>query len=423
MKDFERFDMRKPPRKCNFFLKLIVWAACKAGTLSHRTKISKTGLEGLEPPYVLLGNHNAFFDMKVSAMATFPHFPNYIVAIDGFIGREWLLRAIGCICKRKFTTDRMLVKHLQTVIDMKGIVGLYPEARYSLCGTTAVLPDSLGKLCKRFGVPVVTLICHGHHINHPFWNTRKERGVKPTEAEMKILFTPEDLKELSPGEINRKIVEAFQYDDFRWQLENKIKVDDEERAVGLEKVLYQCPACGSEYRMESSGTQLVCRACKKRWEMTEYGQLAALEGETEFGHIPDWYEWERANVRKEVEEGRYSSGELKVSVESLPNAKKFIKLGTGTMVHDMNGFRVKVTDADGDEHEMVKEVASMYSCHIEYVYLFKHGDCVDLNTLSDTWYVYPEGEDFAVTKMALATEELYFADLKAKGREIKPGLA
>ena len=157
--------------------------------------------------------------------------------------------------------------------------------------------------------------------------------------------------------------------------------------------------------------------------MTEYGQLRALEGETEFEHIPDWYEWERSNVRKEVEEGRYSSGELKVSVESLPNAKKFIKLGTGTMVHDMNGFRVKVTDEDGDEHEMVKEVASMYSCHIEYVYLFKHGDCVDLNTLNDTWYVYPEGEDFAVTKMALATEELYFADLKAKGREIKPGLA
>jgi hypothetical protein len=84
---------------------------------------------------------------------------------------------------------------------------------------------------------------------------------------------------------------------------------------------------------------------------------------------------------------------------------------------------VKVTDSDGDVHEMVKEVASMYSCHIEYVYLFKHGDCVDLNTLQDTWYVYPDGEDFSVTKMALATEELYFDMLRKKGREIKPGLA
>jgi hypothetical protein len=56
---------------------------------------------------------------------------------------------------------------------------------------------------------------------------------------------------------------------------------------------------------------------------------------------------------------------------------------------------------------MVKDVPSLYSCHIEYNYLGKHGDCVDLNTLTDTFYVYPKDCDFSVTKMALATEELY----------------
>ncbi len=425
MKDesFERFDMKKPPRKCDPILKGVIFAGCKAGTLSHKAKITKTGMEGIKPPYILLGNHNAFYDMKVSAMATFPYFANYIVAIDGFIGREWLLRAIGCICKRKFTTDLGLVKHLKRVVAMKGIIGLYPEARYSLCGTTAVLPDSIGKLCKNLKVPVVMLLCHGHHINHPFWNTRRERKVKPTEAEMYLLFSPEDLEKLTADEINARIVEAFQYDDFRWQLENKIKVDDPERAVGLEKVLYQCPSCKTEFQMESSGTVLSCRACKKKWEMTEYGQLKAFEGETEFSHIPDWYEWERENVIKEVAAGTYSSGELPVTVESLPNAKKFIPIGKGTMVHDMNGFRVSVTDEDGDVHEMVKEVPSMYSCHIEYEYLFKHGDCVDLNTLQDTWYVYPEGVPFSVTKMALATEELFFEHMKKIGKKRKPGLA
>ena len=240
---------------------------------------------------------------------------------------------------------------------------------------------------------------------------------------MYLLFSPEDLEKLTADEINARIVEAFQYDDFRWQLENEIKVDDPERAVGLEKVLYQCPSCKTEFQMESSGAVLSCRACKKKWEMTEYGQLKALEGETEFSHIPDWYEWERENVIKEVAAGTYSSGELPVTVESLPNAKKFIPIGKGTMVHDMNGFRVKVTDEDGDVHEMVKEVPSMYSCHIEYEYLFKHGDCVDLNTLQDTWYVYPEGVPFSVTKMALATEELFFEHMKKIGKKRKPGLA
>ena len=174
--------------------------------------------------------------------------------------------------------------------------------------------------------------------------------------------------------------------------------------------------------MNSKGTKLFCESCGKSWTMSELGELSADEGETEFSHIPDWYEWERANVKKEVEEGTYSSGVLPVTVDTLPNAKKFIRLGEGTMVHDISGFTVRGTDADGDPFEMIKSVPSLYSCHIEYEYLGKYGDCVDLNTLEDTWYIYPHGSDFSVTKMALATEELYFAHRRAIGRPCRPGL-
>ena len=108
-----------------------------------------------------------------------------------------------------------------------------------------------------------------------------------------------------------------------------------------------------------------------------------------------------------VGSGTYDSGELPVTVRSLPNAKGFIMLGEGTMRHSMDGFTVHGTDGDGDAFEMIKPVPSLYSCHIEYEYLGKFGDCVDLNTLEDTWYIYPHDCSFAVTKMALATEELY----------------
>ncbi len=157
--------------------------------------------------------------------------------------------------------------------------------------------------------------------------------------------------------------------------------------------------------------------------MTPLGELCADEGETEFSHIPDWYEWQRANVRREIEAGTYSSGPLPVRVDTLPNAKKFIRLGYGTMVHDMTGFHVSGIDVDGDDLEMEKSVPSLYSCHIEYNYLGKHGDCVDLNTLEDTWYIYLYDCEFSVTKMALATEELYFAHRRKSGKPCKPGLA
>lgn len=418
----KRFDMSLPPRKIKWYLKPIKTLLCRPAIWKYRPRITyANGVENLKAPFLLLCNHNAFLDFKIASTLLGKNDANYVVAIDGFIGREGLLRNVGCICKRKFTNDVNLVRQLKRVIDMGNVAVIYPEARYSLCGTTAVLPQSLGKLAKLLKVPLVTLICHGHHVNSPFWDTSRERGVAYTEATYKQLFTAEELANASVDDINRAIVAEFAYDDFRWQKERDIRIAYAKRADGLHRVLYQCPHCKKEYTITSSGTRLTCGACGKSWEMDEYGSLHATEGETEFSHIPDWYEWQRANVRAEVESGTYSSGELAVTVDSLPNAKRFIPIGRGTLIHDMNGFRVRVTDKDGCTREMVRDVPSMYSCHIEYRYLFKHGDCIDLNTLEDTWYIYPEGT-FSVTKMALATEELYRHHLQANGKKTVEGM-
>ena len=419
--EFKRFDMNRPPVRTRWYLRPLTFILSYPDVRKHRAVIRKHGTEDLKPPYILLCNHNAFLDFKVATMCTWPHRANYVVAIDGFIGREKLLRDVGCICKRKFTDDLTLILHLKKVLENGDIAVIYPEARYSLCGTTAVLPASLGKMAKLFKVPVAALICHGHHINSPFWNL-KDRGVRPTEADFSLLFTPEDLKRLSQDEINEKIVEAFQYNEYAWQKEKGIRIRYPKRAEGLHKVLYQCPACLREFRMNSKGDKLFCEACGTEWTYSELGELRSESGKG-FSHIPDWYEWERENVRQEVEAGSYSSGELEVHVDTLPNAKRFIRLGNGTLVHDMNGFRVSGTDTDGDPFLMEKSVPSLYSCHIEYEYLGKYGDCIDLNTLEDTWYIYPHGRDFAITKMALATEELYFHHQRQKGRTVKAGLA
>ena len=421
-KPLVRFDMAKDPIRTRWFLKPITALLSYPAVLSHKNIVHRHGTEGLKPPYLLLCNHNAFMDFKVATKVIYPDRANYVVAIDGFIGREWLLRNVGCICKRKFTNDATLVRQLRKVLDHGDIAVVYPEARYSLCGTTAVLPESLGKLCKMMGVPVATLICHGHHVNSPFWNLH-DRGIKPTEADFTLLFTAEELAAASVDEVNERLVQAFQYDDFAWQKARGILTKYKRRAEGLHKVLYQCPACGTEYEMSSEGTQLRCRHCGKTWTMSPLGELKADDGRTEFSHIPDWYEWERANVRREVAEGRYSTVPLHVHVDTLPNAKAFIRLGQGTLVHDMDGFHVHGTDVDGDPFEMELKVPSLYSCHIEYEYLGKYGDCVDLNTLKDTWYIYPEDEKFSVTKMALATEELFYAWRRGIGRPCKPGLA
>lgn len=398
-----RFDMSKKVERTAWYLRPLIWLLTLPAVLLQHTRIERVNTEGIKPPYLLLCNHNAFYDFSVATVATFPHRANYVVAIDGYIGREGLMRKVGCICKRKFTSDLVLVRQLKRVIDNGDIACVYPEARYSLCGTNAILPESLGKLCKLLNVPVVTLITRGHHVNSPYWNLKK-RGNR-TEAKCALTLSVDELKTLSTEEINARINEAFVYDDFKWQKASGVRVKMKNRAEGLHKVLYRCPNCETEYRMESRGDELFCLRCGKRWKMSEFGELRATEGKTEFSHIPDWYEWERARVASEIEAGTYRF-ESAVHVDSLPNAKGYVHLGAGTLTHDRAGFTLSGV-YQGEPYSHHWDAAALYSCHIEYDYLGKFGDCVDLNTLSDTLYIYPEGKDFSVTKLALATEELY----------------
>lgn len=398
---YPHFDMTKKIQRMH--LRPLIWLLCAPALISHRNRLEKINMDGIKPPYLLLCNHNAFMDFKVATKATFPHRVNYVVAIDGYLKREWLLRFIGCICKRKFTRDVTLVKQLKEVTGRGDIAAIYPEARYSLCGTTAVLPQSLGKLAKYLKVPVVTLICHGHHINSPFWNLR-DRKVRGTQATMKCLFSAEELEKANPDEVIGRIRQEFEYDEYRWQEENNIRIKYKGRAEGLHKVLYQCPHCGTEYEMTSSGATLQCNSCGKKWNLDELGHLAAVEGETEFTRIPDWYEWERSNVRRQVEDGTYHF-ECDAHVDILPK-DRYIPIGKARLVHDMSGFTLR-GNHEGKDYEVRWPASELYSCHIEYDYLGKYGDCVDLNTMKDTFYIYPENCSFSVTKLALATEELY----------------
>lgn len=113
MKEIKHFDFDKKPLKEKFFLTPLAFLLSFPEVWKRKLKITKTNMQGLKPPYILLCTHHAFIDFKVTTAAIFPRRANYIVAIDGFIGREWLLRNVGGIAKRKFTNDIKLVKQIK----------------------------------------------------------------------------------------------------------------------------------------------------------------------------------------------------------------------------------------------------------------------------------------------------------------------
>lgn len=401
MDDIKRFDMQRPPMRQKTYLKVLTWLISFPMVWLRGLKINKVNMKGLKPPYLLLCTHKSFIDFMVTTACVFPHRANFVVAIDGFIGREKLLRKVGCICKRKFTNDVQLVMHLKKVIDNGDILVIYPEARYSLIGTSACLPTSLGKLAKLLKVPVVTLSMHGNFLYSPVWNLHKRRVA--LKADFSQIISQDEILSLPKDEINNRINNAFVYDEYNWQKENNIRIKYKDRAKGLHKVLYKCQNCGTDYEMHSDRTKLWCAHCGSEWTMSEYGDLIETKADKRI-HIPHWYEYLRAEVKQLIEAGTYFFTS-EVIIDSLPNSDGYIRLGEGRLTHDMTGFTLEGM-VNGRSFELKKEPLSMYSCHIEYDYMDK-GDCIDLSTLNDTYYIYPKTNLWSATKLSLATEELF----------------
>lgn len=404
----QKFDMNMPIIKQRPLMRPFVWSFSYLRRMLHFGKINRIRMEGIKPPYILICNHNAFYDFYVMSSAIAPYTGIFPAAVDDYIGREMILRKLGTVPKRKYTADISMLRQCRKALAENQIFGIYAEARYSLCGVTEVIPDAIGQLIKHQKVPVVTFTSRGHHIYDPFWGNHRKRMVHPIESDMVLAFSPEEIKEASVDEINERIRTLLYNDDFRWQSKNRVRVTYKKRAEGLHKVLYQCPHCMTEYQMDSKNDKVFCKYCGKSWTLNHYGELEANVGKTEFKFPTDWYAWEREQVKKEVQAGTYKL-ECQVDVNDLPNSKGFVHMGRGTMVHDMTGFHVKgKRDYDDKEFEMNIDAAGQYAVHVEYNYRFgKHRDCIDLNTIEDTWYIFPENCDFSVTKVSLATEEIF----------------
>ena len=186
-KNKKRYNLAKYPIRQPLFFVGLIWVLSKIMLIGKKYKVEKINMEGLKPPYMVLSNHMHFIDFELAAMATFPHRVNNVVALDGFNGRPWLMELIGSIGTRKFTAHFHLVKSIYKVLRRGDIMCMYPEARYTPCGTTSYLPESLGMLVKRSKVPVVAIVHHGNHLYAPFYDFRKKRKVPLHTVATKIL--------------------------------------------------------------------------------------------------------------------------------------------------------------------------------------------------------------------------------------------
>ncbi|MBQ9163071.1 MAG: 1-acyl-sn-glycerol-3-phosphate acyltransferase [Clostridia bacterium] len=394
----------RKPKKPNILFRTLVRVASMPDLISTHCSVERVGMEKLSrrEPCLVLMNHSSFIDLKIASKILYPRPYNIVCTTDGFVGKNWLMRQIGCIPTKKYVNELSLIKDMAYAVkELKSSVLMYPEAGYSFDGTATTLPDSIGKFIKMLGVPVVVITTYGAFARDPLYNNLQLRRVK-VSAKVEYTLSAEDTKNLSPERINEIIGEKFSFDGFRWQQENKIKIDEPFRADRLNRVLYKCPACGVEGKTEGKGIHLTCNACGKSYELDEYGFMRATQGETEFPHIPDWYAWERAEVRREIERGEYSL-DAPVDIYALVNTDRLYKIGEGRLTHTAEGFTL--TGCDGALEYRQKPLSS-YSLNSDY-YWYSIGDMISIGDRNILYYCFPKDGRDVVAKTRLAAEELY----------------
>lgn len=353
-------------------------------------------------PCLILMNHSSFTDMKLAFDIFYPKRMGIVTSVDamsGILGR--LMHLLGCTPTHKYVSDVSLIHDIKYMLkENRTSVLMYPEAGYSFDGRATTLPRGLGVLMKRLNVPVVTVITQGAFHRDPLYNMLQIRNVK-VSAHVKCIATAEEIKEKSAEELDALLDEAFSFDNFAWQRDNKISVDAPFRADGLHRILYKCPHCNEENQMEGKGIYLMCHSCGKRWEMDQYGQLTAVDAETEYSHIPDWYTWQRECVRRELENGTYLL-DTDVDIAIQVNLDGVCNIGTGHLTHDINGFRLVGADGKLDYKQSPAYSHTLYSDY----YWYEIGDVIGIGDNEFSYFCFPK-QNVSVTKARLATEELY----------------
>ena len=392
----------QPPRRPDPLLRGLIRLLGAGDLRQTHFRYETEGLEALGPgPYLILMNHSSFIDLEIAARI-FRDEPYCIVCTsDGFVGKEGLMRRIGCIPTNKFVTDLQLMGDMRHALEELGCsVLLFPEASYSFDGTATPLPRRMGLMLKRLGAPVIGVHTEGAFARDPLYNCLQKRKVD-VSATVKGLFTREDLKEKSVEELDAGLDELFTFDNFAWQRDRGVRIPEPFRADGLERILYKCPVCGGEGCTKGKGIYLHCHHCFKTWKLDELGQLHALEGETEFPHIPDWYAWERQQVRQQLEDGSYRP-DAPVEIGMLVDFRAIYMVGEGRLRHDLSGFTL-----DGCEGRLHFErpADQSYSLYADY-YWYELGDIICIGDREIQYYCFPKGE-VPVAKARLATEELY----------------
>ena len=284
-------------------------------------------------PFVLISNHASRVDYLYTAPVCWPRRLNYVVGYNEFFlwPTSILLNAVNVIPKKNFTPDVHSIKQIMNVISKGGCICIMPEGMSSITGMAQPVMPGGGALLKKLGVNVYFTKISGGYLANTKHYLKQRNGQ--TEVTVDRMFTPEELAEMSPLEIEERMNRLLAHDDYIWNKEKQISFKDngDGMAADLDTLLYMCPKCGAMHQMECSGGTMRCKACGNTVTIdSKYNISPSGADSTCPPLITDWTILEREKAASDVRQPDFSySGKVKIG--RLPKFKK-LKLGQTSMI-------------------------------------------------------------------------------------------
>lgn len=251
---------------------------------------------------LILSNHLSAYDFINFSAPLHGHKVNFVVAENMMFAKPVfakLITSYHAIPKRQYFADFQCIKMIKKNLDAGISVVLCPEGKVSADGKTGVISESTARLVQWLGYPVGVCKLEGASFVRPKWAYNKRNGRN--FASYDLLFTRDDVKNLSKGEIYQKIVKALDHNEHIWQQEKGVAFKGERYAEGLERLLYVCPKCKREFTLVTKDDDVVCTNCGNHIRYAHTGELLPVGEDSEtFERIDLWYDYERGLVREQV---------------------------------------------------------------------------------------------------------------------------
>ena len=122
----------RKPNKPSFFFRTLIRTVSIPDLLATDFTYKSIDMEKLSKrePCLILMNHSSFIDLEIVSRIFYPRKYNIVCTSDGFIGKDWLMRQIGCIPTKKFVSEISLVHDMMYAVKRyNSSILMYPEAR------------------------------------------------------------------------------------------------------------------------------------------------------------------------------------------------------------------------------------------------------------------------------------------------------